>query len=287
MAAVVKRVRQAAVVAAVALVVAGCSGVKVVYNSLDTLVPWYFEDYVSLDTGQKELLRGSVRTLLAWHRESQIGRYAAVLRDLGADAATPLGRVRLDGVRLQIEEFWDEIVRQLLPEAATLLSGLTDRQVDEMFRSIAEKDAEEREELLDRTPAEALQRREKSLRRSVERWVGSLDRRQLGLVEQCARELRPQGLAWLDTRKAWQQQFRAALALRHDRERFLAALTPLFVEPDRYWSPDYRRQFDLNRDRVMDLLAEVDASLDTAQRQRLQRHLAGWAQDLESIAGGS
>lgn len=250
-------------------------------------MPWYFRDYVDLDTGQRQQLERSVDTLLLWHRESQVGRYATFLRELEAEAARPLGRDRLEAARLVLEGFWDDIARQVAPDVAALFSTMSDAQVEALFVRIAEDDRELAREVLARSGEERIERRERALRRQLERWVGKLDPAQRAMVAECAGEMRVQPAGWLASRKRWQQALREALAGRRDGPAFAVALERLLADGDSFWPADYRQQFQADRDRVLRLIADVDASLDAAQRQRLRRQLGGWALDLESIAGGA
>ena len=269
------------------LLLAGCSGAKVVYEQLDVLLPWYFRDYVDLDTGQRRQLEQAVDSLLVWHRESEIGRYAAFLRELERDAAAPLGLDRLRAARLELDAFWDDVAQRLAPEAAALLSTLSDEQVDALFARMARDDAKLAREAQARSQEERVERRERALRRQLERWVGGLDGRQELLVAACAAELRADPGGWIASRQAWAAALREALSGRQDAARFGPRLERLLAEGESFWDPGYRRQFDADRERVLRLFAEIDASLTTKQRSTLRARLERWALDLESIAGGA
>lgn len=266
---------------------AGCTAPKLVYDQLDVLLPWYFRDYVDLDTGQRQQLRRSVDTLLAWHRESEMGRYAAFFRELERDAAVPLGRERLGSARLELESFWDDAMRQLAPDAAALLSSLDDGQVQALFERIELKDQQEAEEALARSDAERRSRREKTLRKQLERWVGRLDASQRALVADCAASLQADPAGWFASRRAWQAALRQALAVRDDLPAFTSRLERLLADGESFWDPAYRARFQADRERVLQLLADVDASLSPDQRVKLRERLGAWALDLETIAGGA
>jgi hypothetical protein len=273
-------------VVAVALL-AGCGSTRLVYSQLDVLLPWYFRDYVDLDTGQRRQLKRSVDLLLTWHRESQVGRYAAFFSDLADEAASPLGYERIEAARRTFDGFWDEVVQQVTPEAAGLLATLDDSQVDELFRRIEEKDAERADEARARSEAERLERSEKMLRRQAERWTGRLDETQRAIVADCAAGLSGDVEGWLNSRRRWQQALREAMASRGDRDRFEPALERLLADGESFWEEDYRRHFVADRERVLRMMAELDASLDAGQREHLQERLRRWALDFEAIAGGA
>jgi len=270
-----------------AVLVAGCSGVKVVYGQLDVLLPWYLRDYVELDPGQRSQLQHSVETLLAWHRESELGRYAAFFRELAEDTAAPLPPGRLEAARQELEAFWDDIGRRAAPDAAALLATLSDRQVESMFERMAREDDELARESLGRSPAQRAGRREKALVRQLERWTGRLDGPQREIVGACARDLRGDTEGWLASRRAWREALREALARRADAAALAISLERLFADGEEFWTPSYRDSFRADRQRVLRMLEEVDRSLTARQRVHLRERLERWALDLDAIAGGA
>lgn len=266
---------------------AACSGAKVVYGQLDVLLPWYLRDYIDLDTGQRGQLQHSIDSLLAWHRESEVARYAAFFGELAAEATEPFAPGRLQAARLELDSFWDDIARQAAPAAATLLGTLSDAQVDELFQRIAREDRKVAKETLGRSDTERIERREKALRRQLERWVGRLDEDQRAMVAACAVELRADAEGWLASRVAWREALRQAFADRHTPTRFAPQLERLFADGESFWDPQYRERFEADRERVLRLLADVDRSLSPVQRSKMRERLERWALDLESIAGGA
>lgn len=266
---------------------AGCGGVRLVYDRLDTLLGWYLLDYVDLESDQRQSLERSLDALLAWHRESQAGRYASFFQELGQAAAEPLGLFRIEAARRQLDGFWLDILREVTPEAAALLATLTDAQVEDLFANIERKDRESAAKALGRSAEERAERRRKSLTRQIERWVGPLSPVQQARVAECARGMSADPADWIESRRRWQAELRAAMAYRGDRARFEPRLGMLLAEGERFWTEDYRRSFTADRDRVIRLLADLDASLSPQQRSRLRQRLVELALDFESIAGGA
>jgi hypothetical protein len=269
------------------LLLAGCGSTKLVYGQLDVLLPWYFRDYIDLDTGQRRNLERAVDGLLAWHRESEVGRYAVFFRELERDAVQPLGSDRMREARLELDAFWDDIARRMAPDAAKLLSTLSDEQVEGLFTRMAERDAKLAKESLGRSSEERVERREKALRRQAERWVGRLDERQRALVAACARDLSADPAGWIASRQAWAGALREALADRQDLSRLAPRLARLLADGEAFWDPEYRRQFDADRERVIRLFADIDGSLTAGQRATLRKRLEELALDFEAIAGGA
>jgi len=266
------------------VLIAGCSGARVVYGQLDVLISWYLRDYLDLDTDQRHRLGQAVDSLLLWHRESELRRYVGFFRQLGREAAEPLGLERIRSARFELDRFWDDIARQAAPEAAALLSSLSQAQVEELFMRMAQDDVKLAREATEGNPAERVRKREKALLRQVERWVGRLDGEQKALVRACALDLRADPEGWIASRRAWTSALREAMNGRHDLETFTPRLAQLLADGEVFWDPGYRSRFEADRERVLRLLADVDRSLSSRQRQVLQERLERWADEFESIA---
>ena len=119
---------------------AGCA--KLVYNRLDTLAAWYVGHLVSLDDQQRSNLRAWLAQTLEWHRESELGRYAAFLRELSSEVAQPSGRATYQRALDRVEGFAADFTAQTAPQAASLLMELSPAQVEEFLANLEEKSNE-------------------------------------------------------------------------------------------------------------------------------------------------
>lgn len=272
---------RAAAVGVIVLVLSGC-GAKLFYERIDTVVGWYLGSLVSLDSTQRSSLQQWLEISLDWHRTSQLERYAAFLRDLEARLAAPLSYEDYDRARVTVESFWRDLIDGTVPRAAELLGSLSAQQVDELMVSLEEEDREESEQLAGRTPEERAEERAKRLRRGVERWTGRLDAEQRAVVAAAAGGMQPLGQAALDNRARWRAQLRTALLESPDDA--VTAAARLLTDPEQTWTDDYRDRRIHNRHLILRLLADLDATLSAAQRDRMRERIAELAADLESLA---
>ena len=281
---VVRRPVALAVVLAAVLGLAGC-GTQFLYNRLDTVLHLYVSTQVDLEEAQSRGLRRTLRELLDWHRRSELPRYAQFAESLARDAAAPLGRARIDDAQLEIEALWRDAAARGAPDLARWLAALQPRQLDELFASLGEDDGELRAKYCEAPEERRRRERLGSLVESIEDWVGRLDAAQRALVRERYARITPAGCGWVESRLRHRQALRALLgrgaAARPDD---LATLADLMVRPEQLWDPDYRARFDANRTVIVDLLAELDATLDARQRRRLVRKLGGHAEDFRALA---
>ena len=272
-----------ALLALLAVALGGC-GLGLVYPRLDTLGTWYVEGLVSLDDTQARELEHMLAAKLDWHRDSELDRYARFLRGM-SDAVqrrTDAGTWR-DAAR-QAEVFWRDLGAGLAPVAVALGPTLTDEQVDELLRSLAEQDDEEWEEYADRTPEQRIERRQKAWRRGIERYTGRLDASQRALVEKRAAASNSAIPEWREYRRAWREELAATLRVRGDAAQFEPRITRLFAHPDDWWTPGYRAALERRRGELIDLLVDLDSTLTPRQRAAAGREFASLAQQLEALS---
>ena len=274
---------RAAVAALLALALTGC-GLGLVYPRLDTIGAYYVEGLVTLDDAQSEQLDRLLGATLARNRASELERYAAFLRGLagsvegGADAAEWQEAAR------QTEVFWGDVGTALAPAAIEIGRTLTDDQVAELLANLAERDEEEWQEFADHTPAQQLERRQRMLRRALERFTGRLDARQRALVDMHAASAGPITTEWRDNRRTWRRALAAALAVRGSGEEFARRMTALIARPDELRTPQYRAALERRRAETIGLLAALDATLTPRQRDAARGRLASLADELVRLA---
>ncbi len=275
---------RAALLAIVVLTLTAC-GTQLIYNRLDTLLYLYVSSQVSLQKPQSQQLKASLGQFLDWHRRIELPRYARFAEQFARDAAQPLGHARIDRARLEIESLWQESVQRGGPDAARWLASLSRAQLDELFASQGDDDAEYREEFCDGPEARRLERRQRSFIDSAEDWVGRLNPAQRALVRDRIARLAPTGCGWVEQRIAVRTELRRLVESDPASGDSASRITRLLSAPEEQWDADYRRKFAGNRDRVVDLLTELDASLEPRQRRRLETRLQGFAADFRELSG--
>lgn len=265
------------------LLTTACSS-SFVYNRLDTLAGWYLGSLVSLDAGQREQLQQWLSRTLDWHRQSELKRYAGFLRELSQQVLQPGTPARYEHTQKQFESFWADFVAKTAPEAATLLQRLSPQQVDEL---IANMDGKARERA-DKEAADLNEWRRdqvKGLTRFLKRWSGSATDEQKALISATAAQLEPSQAEWLASQAAWQRDLEAALRIDGSAEK-TARIEQLLTHADNRWTQEYVDKSQRNRQRYLDLITSLDATLSSRQRQHMRSELLKLATQLDTIAGG-
>src|SRR3954470_20649987 len=119
-------------------------GTTFVYNRLDFISRYYVSSQVSLDDAQSRALEENVDDFFAWHRRSELPRYAHFLDRAADDAVRPVSVAQLEAGQRAVEDFMYESIEHAAPAAARWLNGLRPGQVDELFTILAQRDRKAR-----------------------------------------------------------------------------------------------------------------------------------------------
>jgi Family of unknown function (DUF6279) len=269
-----------------ALFTAGCSS-SLVYNRLDTLAGWYLESLVSLNDGQRTEMRAWLARTLAWHRSSELTRYAAFLNDVSTTITQPGTRQSYDAMRERLQGLIDDLVEKTAPEAARLLLHLSPQQVDELLESLAEKTRETTEENAEAFAADEWRPEQtKDIARQVKRWTGSISPEQKRIIATHVDTLEPTFADWADSQQSWRTALRAALLTKDEIESTSAPprVLELLEDPNRQWTSAYSQKVARNRGRYQQMLLELDATLTSQQRGHLRAELLKLSQQLSGLA---
>jgi Family of unknown function (DUF6279) len=270
----------------VLLLAAGATGcAKLVYNRLDSLAAWYVGSLVSLDDQQRSTLRAWLAQTLEWHRESELGRYAAFLRELSSEVAQPASPAAYQQVLDRVEGFVADFSAQTAPQAAHLLLELSPAQVEEFLANLEEKSNERSEKAREAIRDGTWQTRQiKNTQRQIKRWTGTVTEEQKLLVRETAQHIQPTTAEWLESQRQWRTALKSALTdAFSNRDTAQERILQLLREPDTQWTAQYKTKEASNREQFLSLLTALDASLTPAQRERMQRELTNLAERLEAL----
>jgi len=269
-------------VAALALGLAGC-GLGLVYPRLDSVVGFYVEGLVTLDKAQSVALKRTLASNLEWHRQSELERYSAFLRDMADTVAGGAGRDEWLGASRRTEQYWREIFAQAAPGYTALASTFTDAQVAELLDNLEREDEEAWADFERRKPEQRQARREKSVRRALERFTGPLTAGQQKLIRENAARSQPFMAEWRDNRRVWRAALADALAQRGAGADFESRMFVLIARPDELWTPAYRAALERRRESLIDLVVELDATLTPQQRAAARRELLALADEVQAL----
>ena len=294
----VRRLRalaRAGAVAALVLLVAACSSLRLGYNNADTLLLYSLDRYFDLDDAQEELARERVRALLAWHRSTQLPDYAALLagaqQRLDATPAAPLTADEVLALQGEINARVITLARQAAPDLAQLAASLSDAQMARFRARLADENAKLRRERAgprNQDPAAAATARaERGIERARD-WLGPLTPAQQALVRAAVQRSPDGERRWLDERERRQQALLALLERMRSEKAAPPAggalLADYFVQLVEPGDPQRRAEVRSMRETNARLIADLLNSASSAQKAALIQRLRGYAEDFTVLA---
>ena len=275
------------IIGVLAVLLAGCSSLRLGYNNGQQLAWWWLDGYVDFSREQVPQVKQGIDRWFEWHRATQLGAYAVLLAGVRAEVLADTTPARACRWQAQLRDALEPALDRALELGADLLPGLGEAQLRHLEQRYAKGNDEMRSEFLQ--PDLALRARE-SVKRTVERaerLYGSLaDAQRLVIAEGVAASPFDPEL-WLAERERRQrdtlQVLRRLLADRADRDQRLAALRTLVaraeISPDREYRAYQQRLAEYN----CAFAARIHNATTAAQRRQAQQTLQGWEQDLRAL----
>jgi hypothetical protein len=283
--------------AALALLLAGCSVVRLAYGQAPTFAYWWIDGYVDLDEAQSTKLRDGLDRWFDWHRRTELPRYAALLARAQREVMEPsLSPDQLCAWRDEATRRLDAALEEATPMAGALMLTLTPEQIRHMERKLAKDGAELKRDFAQPDRSE---RAKASFRRTLERYenlYGKLDEAQRAKLAELLAASPFDADRWLAERERRNSDLIAMLTsvssagrdadAARAQAQAQAAVRALAERLLRSPRPEYRAyQARLTQENCA--LASAMHNLTTpAQRQHARNKLKGWEDDVRLIAAG-
>lgn len=260
----------------------GC-GVKLLYNNLDHVVPWYVDSYIDLTPEQRRYLKRRLQEHLYWHRTTQLDAYVATLEEAARDVQHGLDAERLEAIVDEVKAHRDVLVDEILPTAVVVFADSSDEQLLQFAVRLEEKNQEMLEDA-DDDPAKLRATWSKEIRRTLKDMVGRLTDEQKQLIEARSEEVVFAPEADVRYRRHWEGDFLRALAKRDDPVWFAGRAAYMVHNYEQWYTDEFRAVEKHDDDFYRTLVLSVDRLLTPEQRLRLSQWFLDLAQDLRELA---
>jgi primosomal protein N'' len=279
--------------AAIALLAlaAACSTLKLGYDNADSLLAFALDSYFDLDDEQEQLARERARTIVAWHRATQLRDYVELIEAAGRRIETSVSVDEVLGYYAEMNRRLVAIGARSAPELALLALTLTPSQIEYFAEKLAQDNAKARRQLARNAGRDALDARVKAGVERAKEWFGTVTPEQERLIRTTLAQ-RAGNHAWWIAERERQQRELIALLQRIVAERPPPALAARWFEEyfARLAEPaDPERHAQLQRFRLgnAELIAQLINSASPAQKAALLKKLRGYADDFTTLAAAA
>lgn len=270
---------------------AGCSTLRFGYNHADSLLLAGLDHYLDLDPAQKRMAGRRLESLLAWHRETQLRDYSALLREAREKIRGPVDAEVVLAFGAKLRERLAVLAQHMAPDIARLALTLNPRQLVTMQSEWEEDNEEFRIAYAGGNWDQLGEMLADRFMKGARFWFGSLSRDQKKLIRgSFALRDGLNRFRW-EERERRQQELQAVLdAIRSDRpeprqatERVRAFFAEFASQPD----PERRAKAERLRRSTAALIAALINAATPEQRIELGEKLEGFADDFAALAGES
>lgn len=274
---------------ALMVVVAGCSSLRVAYNHGDTLLYWWIDKYVDLNSDQKISVKDDIRDLFRWHRKTQLLDYVQVLKNGQRQLAGNPSAADLAADYEDIKNRTRMLLTKALPELADLARSLEPNQIATLEKQFASNNDDFRKKNM-KGDREAQQKfRYKKSMEQFELWFGSFSAEQEAIIRR-ASDARPlDNQIWLDERRRRQQSI-LALVQRVQREKLSKEATMPLIKTvidenfNRQQDSPHKAFLEASEQASIQLILTVVKIATPEQKAHAQKRMQGWIDDFNSLA---
>jgi hypothetical protein len=265
---------------AAAWLLAGCSALRLAYESADSYLLYRAKGYLDLDEKGSDELEQRIDQFFAWHRRNALPQYARISEEAAKRVTKGLSREDLVWGYDSLVANARQSLRVAAERIAPLLERLTPQQVAHMEKRFAEDNRKFAREYLRGAEADRRKRRAKRVEERLEDWVGNLSSVQLEKVRQFSERTPLYDELRARDRERMQAEFLAMIRKREAQKRL----------PD--WSANWERGRDPAhlaaserfRQDYFTLVLEIDKTLTPQQRNRAAANFRRYAEDFTVLA---
>ena len=272
-------------IAVLFLLLPGC-GVKMVYNNLDMLIPWYVDDLITLNEEQQAELEQRLADVITWHRTTQLSEYSAFMRKTRLQIGDGDGVTQqdLDEAFAEAEKSWRVLIGKVAPELVDMLITASDEQKQELFDNIEKQNEEFKEDYLNLTEEKRREDRVKAIQKNFRRWLGSLNDEQKKIIEHYASNFIPiHDDRWL-FRLKWQSEFRKLMYDDSAKPEVRQKLEQLFVGMQDMYPEDYKNKRRVNIKLIKEMILKMNGTISNEQFEHLFKRIESYAVTFEELA---
>ena len=206
------------------------------YKHLDWIIIWYSGDFVTLNQDQQNQFEEQVLSLLDWHKSSELPLYQQQLIKLKNDLNNQnISEVTIEGHRKSIYKYWINIRSHINSQALSLIKQLDNKQIEELFNELSEKNKERLEK---HNQLDLKERTEELYNRwidTLETMIGSINESQLTLLNNYLNKQHDLTIVRLQYLGNYQAELQNAMMDPMDDIRVMSLLNdPVQLQPQEY-----------------------------------------------------
>lgn len=263
-----------------AIGISACSRIDIAVTWADTYISSKVDDYFDITSHQKKILKESIRDDLRRLRQEQFKLWAAELNQLHHELTTnTLDENKLREYFQRSLQNSKKIQPYFSQTASQFISSTTPEQLNYFERAFQKKAREDHKKV--QTTERMLKENQKTYRRWIDMWLGSLSKDQERLLNQHLQE----SPFPLDLQIKNREQVVVRIQeLRHSPDELKNFIRDYYKDRYQYTPPEYQRALANYQAGLEKFLIELLKSLNEKQKQTLSENLLEKAAILDRLS---
>jgi hypothetical protein len=268
---------------------AGCSTIKFTYNHGDTLLYWWLNAYLDLDSDQSTWVKQDIDKLFQWHRQTQLHDYAGLLANMQRQLAGNPTQADLLSDYRDIKARTELLAFKALPELADVARSVKPDQIAQMEEKFTKNNEKFRKTYMSGDQDHQRKVRFEKSMDQLDLWFGPFSHDQLAILRKASNARPLDNEIWLQERKLRQQKIVALLRRvqqeKLNKEQTMAAIHDLLRDTfDRFEAPDRKAFFDAYTDSTSTYILTAIRIATPDQKAHAQKRMQGWINDFNALA---
>lgn len=274
---------------ALLVLVAGCSSLRLSYNHGDTVLYWWLNAYVDLESDQKSWVKKDIDELFHWHRKTQLKDYVQVLGNAQRQLQGDVTQADLLATYGDIKSRTQTLLFKAEPDLADLARSLRPEQLAQMEHKFAKNNEDYRKKFLRGDTAKRQKVRFQKAMDQFELWFGSFSREQEEQIRH-ASDIRPlNNELWLEERMLRQRNvIKLVQKVQRDKlgKEATTALIHKLIQDSfaRLEHSEHKAFFDAYNDSTAAMVLTVIKLATPAQKAHALKRMQGWIDDFNALA---
>jgi hypothetical protein len=274
---------------ALMVMAAGCSSIRFTYNHGDTLLYWWLNNYLDLDSDQSGWVKKDIDNLFQWHRKTQLKDYVQLLQNGQRQLAGNMTQADLMGDYRDIKARTELLAYKALPELADLARSVRPEQIVQMEKKFAKNNEDYRKKFMRGDLEERQKARFKKSMEQFDLWFGHFSSEQEAVLRKASDARVLDNDIWMEERVRRQKNIVAVLRkVQHEKlnkDATIAALHNLIKEMfARFDAPERKAFFDTYTEQTVQMILTAVKIATPAQKAHAQKRMQGWIEDFNILA---
>ena len=266
-----------------AISLTACS-MRVMYNYLDWIIPWYIDDYVTLTDPQDTTFDHSTIQFLRWHRAEELPRYEEFVVSFKDAQTTPMSQRQVLLFFDDIWTLWDALITESMPYLLELSADLSEKQLQQINDALVSDIRKLRKKHGDQSEIKRRENWRNKMTDAVDDWLGVVTDEQVELIRLWSETRINTTDDWLEYRDNWRKKFMELLYNQQSID-YIDEMSTFLLNPQKMYSVSYQQAVTENRHHLAQFLAHLSTTFTPRQRQHLQDKLTEIVDDIRGLIG--